>query len=213
MLNHPLGYRLVIFDLDGTLRRCVEHSTTDRHMPCHNGPGQWEIIPGVVDVLNRYDWTKTGFGIVTNQAGIALGYISEGSVVEQIFDTIQTIFPHWPMTTEKPAAHYRDGDAVPMVRRRFPERGPVFWYSPFAPDASSYARKPSPYMILDLVRYYDERLDCTLYVGDSPEDRQAAERAGVDFLWAWEFFGWPEQHPNTVKSHVVAAQEVRNAGR
>jgi len=29
----------------------------------------------------------------------------------------------------------------------------------------------------------------TLMVGDRVEDKAAAEAAGCDFIWAWEFFG------------------------
>jgi phosphoglycolate phosphatase-like HAD superfamily hydrolase len=29
----------------------------------------------------------------------------------------------------------------------------------------------------------------TLFVGDTEIDREAARRAGVSFVWAWDFFG------------------------
>jgi phosphoglycolate phosphatase-like HAD superfamily hydrolase len=29
----------------------------------------------------------------------------------------------------------------------------------------------------------------TIFIGDMETDRQAAEAAGVKFIWAWEFFG------------------------
>jgi D-glycero-D-manno-heptose 1,7-bisphosphate phosphatase len=35
----------------------------------------------------------------------------------------------------------------------------------------------------------------SLYVGDRPEDEQAAQRAGVRFQWAWD---WIEQHQEAI---------------
>ena len=91
--------------------------------------------------------------------------------------------------------------------RRPMDGSACFRYSPAAPDASSPWRKPSPLMVLSLVDAYKERLDRTLYVGDSTEDAMAAARAGVAFLPAWEFFGRPMALLNTVKAHEMKEQE------
>ena len=189
--------KLIILDLDGTVRQCIEHKAS-----CHNQSGKWEIIPGTQKVLKLYDWTEVGIGFATNQAPIALKQTTAAAVEHEIQLTIKALFPEWPMTTVIDEKLTDTLYSMHHERRRMPERGPVFRYSPFAPDASSYARKPSPWMILDIVREYGERLDRTLYVGDSPEDRESAMRAGVDFIWAWEFFGRPRVEPNTVKAHV-----------
>jgi hypothetical protein len=34
-----------------------------------------------------------------------------------------------------------------------------------------------------------------VYLGDRPEDEQAAQRAGVPFQWAWD---WIEQHQEAI---------------
>lgn len=179
---HPLDYDLLVFDVDGTLRRCISHKG-----PCHNAPSLHEIIPGTAEILLTYDWTRIGFSCASNQGGIGLGFITEEIVIEEFYKTIRALFPLYPWT--------QDRGSFTETRMRMPERGPVFRYAPHAPDAASVERKPSPWMLLELVRAYGERLDRTLFVGDSPEDQQAAERAGVNFVWAWQFFGRREDAP------------------
>ena len=43
-------------------------------------------------------------------------------------------------------------------------------------------RKPKPGMLLEAAYLY--KADTLLYVGDRPEDEQAAVNAGIDFVWA-----------------------------
>lgn len=199
-MQHPMDqFELIIFDADGTLRQCREHQG-----PCHNQDGQWEIIPGTKHVLDQYDWTQIGLGIATNQAPIAYGHTTADRVELELNKMLAALFQGWPLTPDRPRATFRDGDTMMVRRRRMPERGPVYRYAPHRSDASSAERKPSPWMILDLVRAYGARCDQTLYVGDSPEDQISAARAGVQFLWAWQFFNRPKQEPNTVKAHVAA---------
>jgi D-glycero-D-manno-heptose 1,7-bisphosphate phosphatase len=50
-------------------------------------------------------------------------------------------------------------------------------------------RKPGPGMLREAMSDFEADPDETLYVGDRPEDEQAAKNAGVDFVWASEFFG------------------------
>ena len=68
-MNHPFPYQLFIFDADGTLRRC-----TVPGQPCPNQPGEWELLPNVVETLHHYDWRVRDYAIVSNQGGIGLGY-------------------------------------------------------------------------------------------------------------------------------------------
>ena len=54
--------------------------------------------------------------------------------------------------------------------------------------------KPSPALIhaamTELARFDPVESDEVLLVGDGPEDQEAAEAAGIDFVWAKDFFGW-----------------------
>ena len=181
MKEHPLNYSLIVLDADGSVRECVLHSTPEHPMPCHNQKSQWRVIEGTQGILAQYDWTHTFGGIVSNQAGIALNYTTNEAVEEEFSLLIRAIFPPFAKVALR--------------------------YSPYAPDSSSYARKPSPWMILDIAREFSCRLDRTLYVGDSIEDKVAASRAGVEFLWAWQFFGRPEVGANMVKAHEVKERE------
>jgi HAD superfamily hydrolase (TIGR01662 family) len=54
--------------------------------------------------------------------------------------------------------------------------------------ATGGARKPSPHMLLALMKRYNATPANTLFVGDWETDKQAAEAAGVDFEWAKDFF-------------------------
>jgi D-glycero-D-manno-heptose 1,7-bisphosphate phosphatase len=47
---------------------------------------------------------------------------------------------------------------------------------------------------LAMVRY-KHTPDNSLYVGDRPEDEQAAQRVGVPFQWAWD---WIEQQQEAI---------------
>jgi len=51
--------------------------------------------------------------------------------------------------------------------------------------------KPAPGMLIDFARIDGVAPTDMLYVGDSKSDQQAAEAAGVDFAWAWDYFDWP----------------------
>lgn len=51
--------------------------------------------------------------------------------------------------------------------------------------------KPAPAMLLEAMAEHCADPARTLMVGDSVDDRYAAERAGCDFAWASDFFRWP----------------------
>ena len=181
---------LIIFDLDGTVRRCKEHSTSSFDAPCHNLKNQWEIIPGTKPILNSINWSEIGLGIATNQQQIGLGISDASHVEEEIRLTIQALFPDYPLiTVKKPYIPEMQLYSYHIDRARMPKSGNIIRYAPARLEDSDYRTKPSPWMILDLVRDYGERLDRTLMVGDTKKDHKAAQRAGVKFQWAWDFFG------------------------
>tara|TARA_R110000824_G_scaffold183466_3_gene364481 strand:- start:95 stop:637 length:543 start_codon:yes stop_codon:yes gene_type:complete len=70
---HPIpGVKLLLLDLDGTVRRC-----TVEGQPCPNRRGEQSLYPGTVDLLNAYVAAGTKVAFVTNQGGIGLGYMTE----------------------------------------------------------------------------------------------------------------------------------------
>lgn len=158
-------YRLVIFDADWTLRRC-----TVAGQPCPNAPDQWELMPGVKEALAEIDWGsphagKVAYGIASNQAGVAYGFLTEDVAFRLLKDMAVEAFGGWPATgTIQMCSHFK--------------------------DAGCACRKPGALMLERLMQMWRVRPGDTLYVGDMESDRQAAEQAGVDFMWAKDFFGW-----------------------
>jgi HAD superfamily hydrolase (TIGR01662 family) len=157
-------YRLIIFDADGTLRRC-----TVEGQPCPDAPGEWELIPGVKEKLSKIRWGspsegKVGFGVASNQGGVERGYLSE-DMARRLLE-----------------------DMVAAVLDSEPEEG-MIEYCPHSPDGGCPCRKPEPLMLQRLMKRWGVSPDETLFVGDQDTDKGAAENAGVDFQWAYEFFG------------------------
>lgn len=150
--------RLIIFDADGTLRRC-----TVEGQPCPNAPDQWELMPNVKETIVELPGI-TIFVIVSNQAGVAYGYLTEAMATKLLYDLGIEAFG-------SPNCFTID-------------------LCPHAIEADCDCRKPKPRMLerqMNLARCPPEQ---TLYVGDMESDLQAAVNAGCAFMWAKDFFGW-----------------------
>lgn len=163
---HTQPIRLYIFDADGTLR-----CSTVAGQPCPNGPGDWELIPGVRERLAGIAWGPPGgasFGVATNQGGVGLGYLTQEMARGLLVEMVSQAF----------GANATHG-AIELC--------------PHVPHAGCPCRKPEPEMLLRLMRRFRTTADETLFVGDMERDREAARRAGTRFMWAHEFFGWPER--------------------
>jgi D-glycero-D-manno-heptose 1,7-bisphosphate phosphatase len=154
--------KLYIFDADATLRVCTVHD-----QPCPHGFDEWIPIPWAVERLARTDWTRNGFGIVSNQAGVAKGYVNRGAAESMLWSlaAVMTKCEHW----------------------RIP--GAAIRLCPHATDAGCECRKPKPKMILDVMAAFGVDRSKTICVGDLETDEQAARNAGVEFAWIWDFCG------------------------
>jgi D-glycero-D-manno-heptose 1,7-bisphosphate phosphatase len=153
------GYRLIIFDKDGTLAEGPE----ERRPP--NTLAEQVVLPGVIEKCAVLRQRGVRLAIATNQGGVAFGYMSEGTawdllrtVAQRIDAEAWILCPHHPHGTIE---RYR-GDCD--------------------------CRKPRPGMLLDLMQYFDVPRGETLHVGDRDIDREAAARARCDFAWADAFF-------------------------
>lgn len=149
---------MIIFDADGTLRRC-----TVPNQPCPNKPGEWEVIPGVREKIATLPESMR-FAIVSNQGGVGLGMMTQEVALSMLRDLSDDLFK---------------------------TRCAIFACL-HAPLSGCICRKPSPMMIFEAMEMLGKKRHEALYVGDMDSDCEAAERAGIDFMWAWEFFGWPE---------------------
>ncbi|MFH1037222.1 MAG: HAD-IIIA family hydrolase [PVC group bacterium] len=165
----PEGKKLIIFDADGTLRRCTVPGQV-----CPNAPDQWELLPGVKETLAGIQWGspgkgKTALGIASNQAGIERGYLTEELADRMLLETVAQ------------AAGFSPVEGSVQI-------------CPHSSRSDCGCRKPGPLMLRRLMRFWDVRTEDTLFVGDMESDRQAAENAGCDFAWAKDFFGRDTPH-------------------
>ena len=156
-------YRLIIFDADGTLRCCTVPGQV-----CPNADDQWELLPNVKEKLSEIDWGSSGlgrvaFGIASNQAGISKGYLTAETAYRLLADMA------------KAAVGFR------------PIEGSIR-FCPHNKSDGCLCRKPGPLMLEQLMDFWGVNPEETLFVGDMESDRQAAENAGCDFVWARDFF-------------------------
>lgn len=148
-----------IFDADSTLRKC-----TVKGQPCPNRPGEWVAIQWAKERLAHIDWRRNGFGIASNQAGVALGYIDAVTCMQMLVELAVSITGRWPRTN--------------TIRS-----------CPHKVDAGCECRKPKPGMIHDIRDEYGVVNSQIVCVGDMDSDKQAAEAAHVEFQWIWDFCG------------------------
>lgn len=153
--------RLYIFDADATLRVCTVHG-----QPCPHWFDEWISIPWAKERIARIDWTRNGFGIVSNQAGVAKNYLSEQMAMSLLWSLV--------------CALGFGARVIPLGAIRC---------CPHASDAGCECRKPKPKMILDVIEAYGVDRERAIYVGDLDTDREAAANAGVEFAWIWDFCG------------------------
>lgn len=154
--------RLLFLDRDGTLNRSLGlRPPNDRH--------EVELLPGVGATLHNYASQGWSLVIVTNQGGVAFGYLTEqqarsvhASVLEALPVEIDAsyICPHHP-------------------------EGTISRYATDCPN-----RKPATGAIRNALDTFGADARQCLFVGDQETDRQAASVCGIEFRWASEFFGW-----------------------
>ena len=128
------------------------------------------MLPGVGSVLSCYAQDGWRLVIVTNQGGVAGGYLSEAqaqAVLQRVVDLLPV-----PVAAAYLCPH--------MAGAR------VTAYELDCPN-----RKPRPGFLLQALKAHDARPEDCLFVGDSITDRGAAQAAAVPFCWADRFFGWP----------------------
>jgi histidinol-phosphate phosphatase family protein len=149
-------YDLVIFDADGTLRDCTIEG---QFYPLK--PEEWKLKNDVVGVLEQYDCSTKKFGVATNQPGISRGELSEEMNVQLIHDMIKGNFGFLP-----------DKAAIQCC--------------PHSIDGACDCRKPAAGMLNKIIQHFGIAASETVFIGDSPRDKAAAENAGCHFLWIHE---------------------------
>lgn len=171
---HTENIKLLIFDIDGTLVRDYN---------------SFEMLPGRAKFFNQPGLPKVAFA--TNQGGVGLRYWMESS--------------DWGDPIELPTIE-STGIRLGAIADQFPPgfEAEIFMcfafqskkgqWAPIPPGAETDSRwlkewrKPAPGMLLAAMEYYGISPEQTLMVGDSDDDRLAAEAAGCQFILAEEFF-------------------------
>lgn len=158
--------KLLVLDLDGTVRHGFDE--LGRFV---NGPDDVIIFPEAVEQMKK--WKDKGGRIIaiSNQGGIALGYLT----LEICLET---------MKKTDTLTHFLFDEIV------------ICRHHPHAVDpeyANCWCRKPSPGMLIEaaikLAGIYNEYYPpyMGLFVGDRKEDQECAKLAGFPFMWANEW--------------------------
>ena len=134
----------VFLDRDGTLNRDPGYIQS---------PDQFELFPGVAEALARLKQAGARIIVVTNQSGIARGFISAG-----------------------------DLDRVHAKLRQFLDAAgaslDAIYFCPHHPDEGCRCRKPETGMIDQAVRERQVDLSRSYFIGDHARDMQLAKRVG-----------------------------------
>lgn len=163
MDTQPQTKKLYIFDLDGNLITSYMNNPDKAY-------DRWDVLPGRREKLAGLLAEGHTVAIITNQAGVAFGFITEADVVAKIKAALDKL--GLPPETHVGIAYGHPSGQPPYNSRRM----------------VSY-RKPSPRMLLEMMEITGHTGDSTIYVGDRTEDRNAAQYAGVEFITTYEFFG------------------------
>lgn len=155
---------LLCLDIDGTVRQGKDDAL-GRFV---NGPDDVVVFPEAIEQMSR--WQRRGGRIlgVSNQGGIALGYMTMSIAMAAMLETNRQALNLFDKIVF--CRHHPDASDPEMAR--------------------CWCRKPSPGLIveaaLEMARDHNEIYPqyMGLMVGDRPEDEECARLAGLPFMWA-----------------------------
>jgi histidinol-phosphate phosphatase family protein len=175
--------KILLLDRDGTL-----------HLRAPRGEyiAQWkdvQLLPEAIDGLRALALKGFTFVVISNQAGIGRGVISEQDV-HTVNENIQKYF---------------QSIGVEIL---------AFYICPHHWDDNCRCRKPRPGLFFDCADDYDLRLDRVLYIGDDPRDCEAAKNAGTRCLYVGEkkeLIGGEFEHQKTYSGILGALPDIIDA--
>ena len=141
----------IILDRDGVLNKKMPKAEYVRNWD------DFKWLPGAVEAVRLLKEAGFCIAIVTNQAGIARGMMTE-SDLSRI---------HGMMTDDLA----KNGGAIDAV-----------YYCPHGWDDNCECRKPRPGMLFQAQKDFHLDLSRVYFVGDDVRDRETADRAGAKFL-------------------------------
>ncbi len=159
--------KFYIFDLDDTLRLGVNGKFV------RAGKFEYQIpLPGVIEKMGELAKENATIFIATNQGFPSFGKTPELQVWKNIIYFTDNVI----------------GGLVKDIRLDF--------YHPDGPVNHRYVnrRKPKPDLLLELVTDYGLKKEKAVFVGNSSSDKSSAEAAGIEFIWAHDFFGWNKEY-------------------
>lgn len=163
-MSETKEYKLVIFDVDGTLVK------TKSGKEFRDGAADWELLPRRSEVLAALHEAGVKTAIASNQGGVAFGYMRQDDIERELCLTADAL------GMERATIHYCTDHPNATINEH---RGDSPW------------RKPGPLMLMSAMAHAGVPREQTLMVGDRPEDQKAAEAAGCDFTLADEYFAEP----------------------
>ncbi|MDP2287947.1 MAG: HAD family hydrolase [Actinomycetota bacterium] len=157
--------RWLVLDRDGTINQDSGYT---------HAPSELTILPGVISTLAELNAGGWGLLIASNQAGLARGLFT----VAQMEDFNQALIDQLAavgilISGIAVCPHHPDGSV--------PE-----W------SGICQCRKPETGLFDTLAKSYGLDLERTMFVGNSQIDREAAERAGMLFMWGRNAQDWAE---------------------
>ena len=166
-INMKNKKKFYIFDLDGTLR----HGITSKDLKAGKMKQQI-VLPNVKRKLTE----------IKNSKAVSVGFSNQG-------------FPSFGVITEiqvwKFVIYFKEHllkNLIKDVRLDF--------YHPLGPLKHRYKnkRKPKPDIIYELLKDYKIKPKQAVFIGNAESDKKAAQNAGIDFIWAYDFFGWDKNN-------------------
>jgi D-glycero-D-manno-heptose 1,7-bisphosphate phosphatase len=138
------------------------------------------LIWGVEETLKGLNLCDHDFAIISNQAGIEAGHKSLEDTVEEMVWVLQKLpikYAYFCPDFQGQKCYRVDKD------HNLVEYNKQDWMT----EGSSF-RKPGTWMLELAIHEKEESLlkREILFIGDRPEDEQAAKSLGIEFMWAWE---------------------------
>ena len=172
--------KAVFLDRDGTL--IVERNYL-------SSPDQVEIIPGVVEGLQRLAIAGYQLVIVTNQSGVGRGYFT----LERVAEVHERMFQLMGLDASFFAGIY---------------------ICPHAPSEACTCRKPLPELVQRATADLGLDLTQSWMIGDKPADLGLAKAAGVKAVLVRTGYGKEyESHPCVIDSGALIADDLGHAAR
>lgn len=170
--------KILILDKDGTL---VKPASGNKFV---QSPEDQELLPGVAEAIALYRDAGWKIAIATNQGGVASGYKSLDTAIAEVEFCLGLLNGvEFAM-----AAHSYEDQGYGEALFIDASDGGFQWK--VVTNAQQKFRKPGKGMIDYLAlrlsghRVLEEEREEILFVGDRPEDEQAAANAKVRFMWA-----------------------------